>query len=53
MSVISLLLVVGLLVAGAFLAGFVWAVRTGQFDDTYTPSLRILSDGEDPETETE
>ena len=47
MTVIPMLLVLALLMAGAFLAAFVWAVRTGQFDDTYTPSLRILSDGED------
>ena len=46
MSVLGLLVVIGLLLAGAFLAAFLWAVRSGQFDDTTTPSLRILGDGE-------
>jgi cbb3-type cytochrome oxidase maturation protein len=27
-----------------FLGGFIWAVRSGQFEDTLTPSLRILTD---------
>ena len=34
MSVIVLLIAAGGVVAGGFLAAFVWAVRTGQFDDT-------------------
>ncbi|TAK19190.1 MAG: cbb3-type cytochrome oxidase assembly protein CcoS [Acidobacteria bacterium] len=46
MSVIVLLIVAGGVVAAAFLAAFVWAVRTGQFDDTVTPPIRILL--EDP-----
>ncbi len=29
-----------------FLAAFVWSLRTGQQDDLYTPSLRILTDDE-------
>jgi cbb3-type cytochrome oxidase maturation protein len=44
MSVIILLIAAGALVAFAFLAAFVWAVRAGQFDDTETPPLRILLD---------
>jgi cbb3-type cytochrome oxidase maturation protein len=43
-SVIALLIVAGGLVAGGFLAAFAWAVRTGQYDDTATPPIRILSD---------
>jgi len=46
MSVIILLIAAGGCVAGAFLAAFVWAVRSGQFDDTVTPAVRILL--EDP-----
>ncbi len=42
MSVIPLLIILGLLVAGGFLFGFLWALRAGQFDDTTTPSWRIL-----------
>ena len=48
MSVLALLVGAGLLLAGGFLAGFVWAVRSGQFDDTETPAVRVLLDG-DPE----
>ena len=44
MKVIFILIGFSLLVAGGFLAAFFWAVRNGQFDDTYTPSVRILFD---------
>jgi cbb3-type cytochrome oxidase maturation protein len=46
MSVIPLLIVAGGVVAGGFLAAFVWAVRSGQFDDTCTPAVRVLFDHE-------
>ena len=42
MSVIFLLVIIGVVVAGLFLGGFIWAVRSGQYDDTYTPSIRML-----------
>lgn len=44
MSVIGLLIGAGGLVALAFLCAFVWAVRTGQFDDTSSPPIRVLFD---------
>jgi cbb3-type cytochrome oxidase maturation protein len=44
MNVIFLLIIAGGVVAGGFLAAFVWAVRSGQFDDTTTPPIRILLD---------
>lgn len=44
MSVIALLLLVSLLVAGGFLGLFFWAVRDGQYDDDVTPAIRILFD---------
>lgn len=44
MSVIVLLIVAGGVVAGGFLAAFIWAVRAGQFDDTASPPLRMLFD---------
>ena len=47
MSVMYILLPVALLLAGAALLVFIWAVRAGQFDDLETPALRILH--EDPE----
>jgi len=47
MSVIYLLLPVAALLAAAAVAGFIWAVRRGQFDDLDTPAVRILHDDED------
>jgi len=42
-----------ILLALIFLVAFFWAVRSGQHDDTYTPSVRILFDDELPGTEAE
>lgn len=47
MSVIILLIGVSLLVALIFLAAFIWSVRNGQYDDKYTPSVRMLFDDEE------
>ena len=44
MSVIVLLIVAGGAVAVGFLGAFFWAVRSGQFDDTCTPAIRMLFD---------
>ncbi len=44
MSVIIILVIVGIVVAGLFLGGFIWAVKSGQYDDMYSPSVRILFD---------
>ncbi len=55
MSVIYFLIGVGVLVAGGFLVAFIWSVKSGQYDDDYTPSVRILFDNqssEDTESET-
>ena len=46
MTIIFLLIGISLLVALTFLAGFIWAVRSGQYDDDYTPSVRMLFDDE-------
>jgi cbb3-type cytochrome oxidase maturation protein len=46
MSVILILILASLAVALAFLAGFIWAVKAGQFEDTCTPAMRILSEDE-------
>lgn len=46
MKVIFLLILVSLIVAVGFLSAFLWAVKDGQFDDDYTPSIRILFDDE-------
>ncbi len=44
MKIIFLLLIVSLIVALGFLAAFLWAIRSGQYEDDYTPSVRILFD---------
>jgi cbb3-type cytochrome oxidase maturation protein len=46
MSVILILILASLAVAGGFLAAFIWAVRSGQYEDTQTPPMRILPDEE-------
>ena len=44
MGVIVLLIAFSLMVALIFLGAFFWAVKTGQFDDPQTPSMRMLFD---------
>jgi cbb3-type cytochrome oxidase maturation protein len=44
MSVILILILASLAMALVFLAAFVWSVRSGQYEDTTTPSMRILLD---------
>ena len=44
MNVIFLLIAVSLLVAIGFLVTFIWSIRAGQYEDDYTPSVRILFD---------
>ena len=46
MSVIYLLIAISIIVAIAFFIAFVTAVKKGQFDDDYTPSVRMLFDDE-------
>ncbi|WP_027000111.1 cbb3-type cytochrome oxidase assembly protein CcoS [Eisenibacter elegans] len=44
MAVILMLIIAGILVAAGFLLAFIWAVRSGQYDDTESPAVRILFD---------
>ena len=44
MKIILLLIILSLTVALLFLAAFFWAVRSGQYEDDYTPSVRMLFD---------
>lgn len=48
MTIIFLLIGISLVVALAFLTSFIWAVRSGQYEDDYTPSVRILFDDDKP-----
>jgi cbb3-type cytochrome oxidase maturation protein len=42
MSVILVLIGASLIVATGFLVAFIWSVRNGQYEDRYTPSVRML-----------
>lgn len=42
------MLIVSLIIALFFLIGFIWATKSGQYDDDYTPSVRMLFDDEKP-----
>ena len=44
MSVIILLILASLAVGLVFVGAFVWSVRSGQYEDTLTPSMRMLLD---------
>jgi cbb3-type cytochrome oxidase maturation protein len=44
MSVILILLIASITVAAIFLFAFLWSVKTGQFEDDFSPASRILFD---------
>jgi cbb3-type cytochrome oxidase maturation protein len=46
MSIIYLLLGISIIVALVFLIAFIVSVKNGQYDDTYTPSVRMLFEDE-------
>jgi cbb3-type cytochrome oxidase maturation protein len=44
MIIIFFLIPLSIVIATCFLAAFIWAVRSGQYEDTCTPSMRLLMD---------
>ncbi|MFT6797184.1 MAG: cbb3-type cytochrome oxidase maturation protein [Maribacter sp.] len=46
MSVIYILLAISIAVAVLFFIAFIVSVRSGQYDDSYTPSVRMLFEDE-------
>ncbi len=46
MSVIVVLIGFSIVVAAGFLVAFLWAVKSGQYDDDISPSIRILFDND-------
>ncbi len=52
MTIMILLLAFSLLVAMVFLGVFLWAVKSGQYEDKYTPSVRMLFDDAPDESDT-
>jgi cbb3-type cytochrome oxidase maturation protein len=53
MNVIFLLIAASSVVAGVFLAGFIWAVKNGQYEDDRSPAVRMLAENDVPSTPTE
>jgi cbb3-type cytochrome oxidase maturation protein len=47
-SVVLVVLPLALLLVAAAVAAWVWAARSGQFDDTETPATRVLVDDAEP-----
>ena len=48
MQAIFVLIIISLIVALGFLGAFLWAVKNNQYEDDYTPSVRILFDDDKP-----
>ena len=46
MGVIYILITISIIVAVLFFGAFIYAVKSGQYDDSYTPSVRMLFDDE-------
>jgi cbb3-type cytochrome oxidase maturation protein len=44
MSVVIILMLASLAVGLVFVGAFIWSVRSGQYEDTLTPSMRVLMD---------
>ena len=53
MSALFILIGISLMVAASFLAAFIWSVGNGQYDDDYSPSVRMLFDHQPQESTTE
>lgn len=50
MEIFFFLIGVSLLIALLFLVLFIWSVKSGQYEDDYTPSVRMLFDEKKPTT---
>lgn len=51
MLIVVLLIAISLFIALIFLGVFYWNIRSGQYDDMYTPSVRMLFEEEKKPTE--
>ena len=52
MKIIILLISISVVVAIVFLVAFLWAMKSGQYEDTYGPSVRMLFDDNVKKTRT-
>ena len=50
MSILVMMIPIALIFAGAFVGAFVWATKSGQFDDVETPAHRMLNDEDKTQT---
>lgn len=48
MEILYLLIPLGILILGIAIGAFIWAVKSGQFEDMQGPAHRILMDDDDP-----
>ena len=46
MNILLLMIPLSILLGSAFVTAFIWAAKSGQFDDTETPGVRIFFDEE-------
>ncbi len=46
MNIIYMLLAISIIIAIVFFIAFIYSVRSGQYDDIYTPSVRMLFEDE-------
>lgn len=49
MSVIIILLIASISVAAVFLGAFIWSVKDRQYDDAFSPPVRMLFDDAPPD----
>ena len=50
MDILFLLIPISLIIMGIAIWAFLWAIRSGQFEDLEGPAHRILMDEDDPPT---
>lgn len=51
MEVVIILMLASISVAGIFLAAFLWSIKDKQYEDEFSPSIRILFDDNPPSKE--
>lgn len=50
MNILLMMIPMALLLGGSFVAAFIWAAKSGQFDDSITPAHRVLNDEQESKT---
>ncbi|AEV33059.1 cbb3-type cytochrome oxidase assembly protein CcoS [Owenweeksia hongkongensis] len=50
MSAIYILISISFIVAIGFLVAFIWSIKNGQYDDDYSPGVRMLKDNKKTST---